>query len=122
MITIVNCQFCQRPCRKVATTVYRCDYHGAIVVQYVLNAFRANLDIDTYNTILVFQYHDATYNATFINDSNNAIKFRVDKVLFKKGRIAGGTTINTLVFTLEFHPEITPDNVQKKMPLYMLMS
>jgi hypothetical protein len=115
---MINCKFCQKPCRKIGSATHQCDYHGGTVVKYVLNEFRVNYDVDTYNTILVFSYNDKTYHASFLYDNNTPVKFRVDRVLLKRYRIAGIEP----VFTLDFHPNITPDNVQKKMQTYIMMS
>ena len=118
-MVMINCQYCNQPCRKVAPgkfeqqrmPYFQCDYHGGTVVKYLAQ--------DTWRTtILVFHLKEATYHACFFYDNPNLPeKFRVDKVKNKPGQIGADS-----VFSLDFHPDITPENVQKKCAMYMVFS
>jgi hypothetical protein len=116
----VICQFCQRKCRpdmiKSGGAFWRCDYHGGVVVKYY---YPLTTD-ETWSTlVMVYNTDEATYHANFFYDNPKiTYKFRVDRV--KKGW--RGILESTEIFTLDFHPEITPDNLPNKITKYIIFS
>ena len=123
---IVNCKYCNRPCRKSAydrfsfshLPTFQCDYHGATVVRYI----QEPSPTEWYITFLVFYYKEQPYQATFYYNDPPYFgnqKFQVEKITLKK---PGSQRVQEPVFTLDFHPEITPENVQKKLSMYMVFA
>lgn len=122
------CQFCQRLCRKVAPDksqygsinfrmgYWQCDYHGSTMVKFTYGSPPAIW----HTTILGFFYHDATYQAYFYYDNDNIDmneKFVVYKMDAKQVN-----AVDNRVFSLDFYPDITPENIQKKCSLLMVFS
>lgn len=125
---MINCQYCNQPCRKVAPakhdvqrqSYWQCDYHGGTVVKYLYGnelSHGVHGAHEWQTTILVFHFKEATYHACFFYNNIIPEKFRVDKVRNKPGQIGADS-----VFSLDFYPDITPENVQKKCAMYMVFS
>lgn len=116
----VICQFCNRKCRldrgPAGMSFWRCDYHGGVVVKY----FYPITDYETWHTlVMVYITDEATYHANFFYDNpNTTYKFRVDRV--KKGW--KGLLEATEIFTLDFYPDITPENLPNKITKYIIFS
>lgn len=124
---MINCHYCARPCRKVnkmtlvnSATYWQCDYHGAVVVRYLLAVDHHIDDLNWRTIILVCRWKDETYHVVFILNTSEPIKFRIDKILphkFMRPELAEA------IVTLNFLPEdITPENVMNKLPTYLLFS
>ncbi len=108
-----NCPFCQKPMRKFHDTEYtrveylQCDFHGATRVRYnpLLN--------DAYCITLVVIHKDNLYHMTFFYNLVSQYKFQITK-------IRRWPHTSEFVMRLEEHPNITPDNAEKKL-LTMIM-
>lgn len=117
----VICQFCQRKCRPdrndlVSAPFWRCDYHGGVVVKY----YYSDLPDENWCT-LVMRYitDEASYHANFFYDNPRlTYKFSIDRV--KKGW--RGIMEYTEIFTLDFHPDITPETLPNKITKYIIFS
>lgn len=111
-----NCPCCNKLLRKVQDTTFtrqsymQCDYHGSVRVWY------QSVTDGAYNIILVLLYRDTTYHATFIhNNPGLDHKFQITKPKrYPK--------TSELILTLDFHPDITPENIEKKLPTMILFS
>jgi len=120
---MIKCHFCQRTCRKVVpnqkefdrTPYWRCDYHGSTVVrQYYISVQAEPLCISHIG--LITYYKDLQYGAyLFFDEAHFPHKFRIDK-------INPYPRTTQTVMTLDFHPDITPENVQQKLPTYIMFS
>lgn len=113
------CKYCNRKCRPVAPERYdvgnhwRCDYHGQVVVQWVTPTDPTN---EWYTLILFCYYKDTKYAVKFYyNNINVNEKFRVER---PKPRNMGVD----IIASLDFHPDITPENVTRKLPTLILFS
>ena len=116
----VICQFCKRKCRPDNAPgpagYWRCDYHGGVVVKY---CFAVQPGQNWHNLTLSYKTDEAKYHAVFLYDNPNyTYKFRIDRV--KKGWM--GLVQETAIFHLDFHPEITPENLPDKIKTYILFS
>lgn len=119
--TPVLCLYCKRMCRKVPGRkldlmrhYWQCDYHGATVVKFAIPP----MDSETwYNAILTVHFRDTIYDVVFLYDNpHSTSKFRIEKAPTDIAR-------SEIIFSLDFHPpDITPENVQKKLPTYLLFS
>ena len=117
-----NCPYCQRPMRRVQDDVTRtrpwqCDFHGAVRVWWDTGTF-LEMEKPPYNITLVILYKDSTYHAKFFHDYDvleNLPKFRIDKVNRRP-------KTHQVILTLDFHPEITPENIETKLPTLILFS
>lgn len=122
---MINCHYCKRPCRKVrkanTNTIYwQCDYHGGVVIKY-LTAIDNNITNQNWVTIImVCKWKEETYHVVFILNTEDPIKFRIDKVRPQRYL---AVELADAVISLDFLPEdITPENVMTKLPTYLLFS
>lgn len=112
----VICQFCQRKCRLEDKSHWRCDYHGGVVVKYY---YPENLTDEWYTLTMVYRTDEAMYHAAFLyNNPLRDWKFKINKV--KKGY--RGLLSETEIFRLDFHPDITPENLPNKITKYIIFS
>lgn len=116
---MIECIYCKRKCRRFKpdpktssdiTSYYRCDYHGAVTVRHYVG-----LDNEITSHALVAFYRDEQYQAVFFHHDSLSYKFRIDKIN------PYPRTIQT-VMNLEFHPDLTPENVQDKIKTYIMFS
>ena len=118
----MKCQYCQRKCRKVAPqkfdnqrAYWQCDWHGGTIVKF-LSEFDGG-ETGWTTTILVCKYKDFTFHACFFyNNPNIREKFRIDKLPNKP------MSSTEAIFSLDFYPDVAPENIQKKFPTYILFS
>ena len=117
----VICKFCERKCRWDLGLMgnvgyWRCDYHGGVVVKY---NFSKDSNNPYYTIIMVYQTETMYYQANFFYDNPNfPYKFRLDNM--KRGYL--GKLDAEEIFTLDFHPDITPDNLPNKITKYVIFS
>lgn len=109
----VNCHYCNRLCRKnnakypiMTRYVWQCDYHGAVRVWH---AFIGEIKSIT----LVVMHKEQAFHVVF--------SFNGDKKTFRIDRPTNSNPVNT-IFTLDFHPDINPDNIAEKLPTYLTFS
>lgn len=117
----VLCHFCQRKCRPFTESKnshspfrksWRCDYHGSVVVKHIMIT---TADPPLLSTVILSVIHnDNTYDCSFFLGSITE-KFRID-LNHRPPR-----TIETIV-SLDFLPDITPENIAAKLPTYLLFS
>jgi len=117
----VECYFCKRKCRPFIEDKnshapfrksWRCDYHGAVVVKHLMIT---STEPHTLSRVILSVIHnDHTYDCSFFLGSLTE-KFRID-LNHRPPR-----TIETIV-SLDFYPEITPENIAAKLPTYLLFS
>jgi hypothetical protein len=116
---MIECIYCKRKCRSFkpdpksssdVTSYYRCDYHGAVTVKHYVG-----LDQNVTSHSLVAFYKDTQYQAVFFHYDGSPSKFRID-------RINPYPRTTQTVMTLDFHPDITPENVQDKIKTYIMFS
>lgn len=121
----MNCIYCHRPCRRVVYldfmpsgssmngTEYQCDYHGAIRVRHRPETRESDkIGIN----ILLCKIKEDNYSSFFYYQPDAPEKFVVYRVPKKKYQPL------EKVFVLNFHPDITPENIEKKLPLYFIFS
>lgn len=118
----MNCSYCQRPCRKIIASqnpfgTYQCEYHGAVRVQFSDNPNTMNPDAHSC-TILICLVKESNYQVTFFygNHGPSHPKFSVSKLPFDPKKTS------QLIFNLDFHPDITPDNIKDKLPTLLTFS
>ncbi len=104
------CPYCKKLCRLIGTYKYQCDYHGSVRVQVVPASNNDVLDV----TLVVIR-DDATFNCTFFHNYDHPNKFRVEKVNRRP-------KTNQIVVTLDFHPPLTPENIEAKLETLILFS
>lgn len=117
----MNCYYCQKLCRRFTpdgkqvdyTTYWQCDYHGSVTIRHYPK-IPSHADI-LYSHSLVLYYKDSKYQAIFFHDDNSIYKFRIDKLNPYPRTVQ-------MVMTLDFHPDLTPENVQDKIKTYLLFS
>lgn len=117
---MIECIYCKRKCRRFKpdykqtsdpTAYWRCDYHGAVAVRYYIG-----LDSQLTSHALVAFYRDVQYQALFFHhDGLLPCKFRIDRIN------PYPQTMQT-VMTLDFHPDLTPENIQDKIKTYIMFS
>jgi len=93
---------------------WQCDWHGAVRVRQT----ELHNDQSPFNVLFVVLYKNDTYHATFFRNYNllsNLPKFRIDK-------INRNSKLSQVIITLNFYPDITPENVASKLPTYILFS
>jgi len=108
---VVHCNFCNKKCRSIDLNVgssrsLQCDYHGAVVVYYLLNS---NEELISY--IFKMSLNDKKYWMQFV--PNGVVKFKIDIT-------ESGKTKN--VISLEYMPNIKPEDAQKKLLTYITFS
>lgn len=116
------CPYCQRPMRLVqdkitSTRPWQCDFHGEVRVWLDIGDFPKEQNWP-YNITLVCLYKDSTYHAKFFHNYDvlqNLPKFRIDRVNRRP-------KTHEVVVTLDFHPDITPENISTKLPTLILFS
>lgn len=118
---LIKCTYCGRLCRsmyEIDSKDYRdrefwqCDYHGAVRVR----EYWSHEGITHIKTVLVVLYKDNRYQASIYYDNDPlAEKFRIDKINSK-------FKPNEIIVTLDFHPDITPENIAAKLPTYIIFS
>lgn len=118
-----DCKFCNRKCRKVSpekgdhdrAPYWRCDYHGSVVVKhYWINDVMLQPML-SYVALIAYYKEDRYAACLMYNYDHYPYKFRLDKVNpYPK------TTQS--IITLDFHPDITPENVTQKLPTLILFS
>lgn len=130
----MNCYFCQKICRPVASgktdgfpvhlgyvsRVWQCDYHGAVAVKhYEGSGYTVPLtgtdQISHWATKMRWLYKENVYAAIIYHDGRGK-PFGVYKD--KKSPLG----ILQVVFELEFIPEVTPETLDKKLPIYMVFA
>ncbi len=87
---------------------WQCDYHGAVMVRHY--------KMDDLNLIgLVFPHNDQLYQATFVSDpsSPKPPSFYIQKL---------GNKVQDIVCSLDFHPDLNPDNILDKIKTYLVFS
>lgn len=106
----VNCHFCNKLCRKhdakypvMTRHIWQCDYHGAVRVWHTFIG-------DIKSVTLVVIHKEQNYHATFV--------FNVDKPSFYINHPTKQNPVN-VIFNLDFHPDITPENIADKLPTYL---
>jgi hypothetical protein len=123
----MNCTYCQRPCRKVppidlgrlggfvltGTIEYQCDYHGSVRVRHRPESRESQ--VISIN-ILLCTIKEDNYAAYFYYQADAPEKFVVYRIPKKKFQPP------EKVFALDFHPDIGPENAEKKLPLYFIFS
>jgi len=93
---------------------WQCDWHGAVRVRQT----EMLTDSGAFNVSLVVLYKDATYSATFFRNYDvlaGLPKFRIDKINRRP-------KTSEIILVLDFHPDITPENIAAKLPTYILFS
>jgi hypothetical protein len=116
---LIKCTYCGKLCRPVYDidtkdykdrSSHQCDYHGAVRVREFWS-FDGSIHI---KTVLIILYKDNRYQASIYYDNDPlAEKFRIDKYNSK-------LKTNEIIVTLDFHPDITPENIATKLPTYLL--
>ena len=107
----MKCTFCQRltrPCEddvQISYVVHRCDYHRYVVKYYFLYNLSSTQDhVETtifYNDYrVIFYMPESNHGAEFTIQHKSNYKF-------------------TTILTLPFHPDITPENIKDKLPIYL---
>jgi hypothetical protein len=113
MNTLFECTFCQkltRPCEddvQINYVVHRCDYHRYVVKYYFL--YDRQIAGKTSHVETTIFYHDYRLN------------FHMKEACFEEEfniQHKGANKFKTIL-TLPFHPNITPENVKEKLPLYL---
>ena len=108
----MNCKFCKKECvigeydgwyPRTAITIYECNRHPLVVKHYV--------DLEEwFNTIIKVPYRNKIYIINWLNHG-----FRIDCGSVNNGSIS--------VLFLPFHPpDLTPENIESKLPLYITFS
>ena len=117
----MKCTYCQAECRKIVTNdrptgrmnspAYQCDYHGSVRVQFfeLPNAYWASF---------ICRYKETNYRVNFYGGDIDPThpRFSIAKIPFDLKKPS------ETIFTLDFHPDITPDNVESKLPIYLTFS
>jgi len=110
----MNCKFCEHLCKDhVGPTgipyVY-CDKHNEAIVKYMPAG-----DI-WLTTVIGFKYKDSYFHACFFdNNPNIKEKFRIDKII----NAYYPTQYAESIISLDFQPDITPENVSEKLSKYL---
>ncbi len=121
---MIECIYCKRKCRNFkpdpktssdVTSYWRCDYHGAVTVRHYVGFDNLNGERKITSHSLVAFYKDTQYQAVFFHYDDPPSKFRIDRI-----NPYPRTTLT--VMTLDFHPDLTPDNIQEKIKTYLLFS
>lgn len=116
---MIECIYCKRKCRHFkpdrkhhsdVTSYWRCDFHGSVTVRHYVG-----LDNKLTSHSLVAFYREVQYQAVFFHYEDPPMKFRID-------RINPYPRTTETVMTLDFHPDITPENVQDKIKTYIMFS
>lgn len=115
----MQCIYCQRKCRHFkpdrktssdVTSYWRCDYHGSVTVKHYVG-----LDQTCTSHALMVIYRETQYQAVFFHYEGAPSQFRIDK-------INPYPRTTQTIMTLDFHPDLTPENVQDKIKTYLLFS
>lgn len=118
------CKFCNRPCRPCyedknspSRSMYdkhwRCDYHG-VAVKHIgyppdeLTSVVLSVQHKGYQYDCMFNYHKDQSTLSYP-------PFRIMKMNPSPRTVE-------IVVTLDFHPDITPENVYNKLPTLILFS
>jgi hypothetical protein len=95
---------------------YQCDYHGSVRVQFIAMALG---DVTSYTwTSLICRFKETNYRVNFYHGKLDPThpKFSIAKIPFDNRKPS------ETIFTLDFHPDITPENVESKLPVYLTFS
>lgn len=138
----MKCKFCQEECilgeydgiYSIESVIYECKNHPLVVKHYVYyrdeytyqsefnkKSFFLPAYMKWHNTIVAFQYKGKTLYVNWITErGNRSILFKISKDMkYSNFMYRAGEHI----LTLHYHPpDLTPENVQTKIPLYLTFS
>ena len=114
----MNCFFCKK---SLTSEPYDCELNmlaeSDISISYICDAHpvkvgHRNHFISKFDVVYFsHDYNDYTYSLYFyLNKSFEVVAFPIGKDSFDS------------VIKLDFHPDITPENVAEKLPIYILFS
>lgn len=114
----MKCTYCQRECRKTntaSTYTWQCDYHGSVRIQFT--PIKTS-DAECLCITFICRYKETNYRVNFYHGVTDPThpKFSISKIPFDPKKPS------ETVFTLDFIPEITPENVESKIPIYLMFS
>lgn len=121
------CKFCNRPCRpcyedpkSASRSMYdkhwRCDYHG-IAVKHI------GVPPDELTSlVLSVNYKDYQYDCMFNYDITTPSGGLIATYPFRILKMNRAPKTVEVVVSLDFHPDITPENVVQKLPTLILFS
>lgn len=123
---IVKCMFCNQRCKRgkydgAGSEIWECRRHIYLIKHYFLlinydvnmnygnntGIYRPKQRQSVVNTIL-WNHKNEEYRVHFFQHDS---KFRIDKIKNDK-----------VIFELPFHPNITPENLDTKIPLWIIFS
>lgn len=107
---VVRCKYCNIKCRPInenGSNMWQCDYHGAVVVRYLYVA------PDKFTTCFIVPHKSDKYYMWFLPFSDE-YKFSINK--YER------YLSNKSIVSLEFIPDITPENAINKLITYIMFS
>lgn len=125
----MNCKFCNELCFKIdldqytsSQEVWECSNHGNCVVQYYfLVSYHKKDDCDGPNCCpKIVPEFDRIYcihksNMYYVNLFHNPKRLRLDKYI-------DHNKYNQPVLQLNFHPDVTPENIEAKVATWLTFS
>lgn len=108
---VVKCKYCDIKCRPInenGSNMWQCDYHGAVRVRYLY------LGEDRFTMAYLILYNNKSYYMWFLPFNDN-IKFRIDK-------INPPPKTSETIMSLDFVPNIKPEEAASKLITYMMFS
>lgn len=116
----IDCEFCNERCimdyGNNGSKYWRCNHHSNVTVKYLIG----DLPQEWYTLVMDLEKEKRRFFVSwFFNNEYMAEMFRIDEI-FNAGKPSSHAKT---IFHLDFHPkDITPDNVDQKMTLWIPFS